>query len=661
MILQIIPGMIFLILSIVIFTIPGLAILKKLHILSDLSLERYTVATVLGMTVFTLMAYLLAAIHLRFLMWIFPVMGIGYLIFQRKLLPDLNFDLSKKIILPFILVLTFGMIGQVMVNAPSGLMHSDGVYFYSAHGHDGVWHLSLMEELHKDIFPFQDPEFAGHKLQNYHFFVDLLMSETTRLFPFSNLDIYFRFMPILFSLLLGLGGFIFVKNWSKSEWAGLWSMIFIYFCGSFGYILTLIKSHDLGGEATFWVTQTQSILGNPPHAAAFIILTVFMFLLLKYFQEKNTNYLFVAAILGGSVIEFKVYAGVLVLSGLLIIAIWEILFKRSFAILLFFIFTLFLSLAVYLPNSQSSQDFLIWEPWWFIRTMVVVPDRLDWLDLELRRQTYLAEGNLKRVIELESIAFLIFLFGNLGMRFIGFWTVFKMIKKNIFKNSFDLFFLSVTLISFIIPVLFLQKGVAYNSIQFNQYFLLLFGFLAAITTDRLIRLVKLPTLKVVISLLIIIMAVPTQAGLLRNFYKNLPLSKVTVEELSALEFLNNNTMEDAVILTAPFNQYAEGKYYPPMPIYAWGDTGYVPAFSGRKTLISDIEQVKIMGYEPEELINERQVIFESKSIDVVSSFLQKYQVDYVYLESGQKFGVSVDKLPLKSIYQSGDVLIYKVI
>ena len=285
-------------------------------------------------------------------------------------------------------------------------------------------------------------------------------------------------------------------------------------------------------------------------------------------------------------IEFKVYAGVLILGGLLLLGIFELLAKKGIKTLFLFFVTFLIAMIIYLPNSANSQDFLIWQPWWYIRTMVVATDRLNWLDLELRRQTYISEHNLKRVIQLETTAFVIFLLGNLGMRFIGFWTIFKQIRLNMFKDSFNLYFLSITVAAFLIPVFFLQKGVAWNTIQFNQYFLLFFGFLAGISAFGIVSLVKNPLAKVLIAVIIILLAIPTQVGLLWQFYSNLPLSKVSFKEIEALNFLKKAGNTDSLVLTGPFNKYERDQYgKPPVPIYVWYDTGYVPAFSYKKTLI----------------------------------------------------------------------------
>ena len=655
--LQFLLGSVFFILAVFSLILPGLFILRKF--IPDLDdLEKFTLVSVFGLSIFTLTAYFLAAFHLRFLMWVFPLIGAWSLYkFRLQILSFKPNIIYKK---AFILVFLIGITGMVAVNAPSGMPYKDGVYFWSSHGHDGVWHLALMEQMKLDVFPFQNPELAGAKLQNYHFFVDLLMSEFSRLFYFSSLDIYFRFMPVLFAVLLGLGSFIFVRAWSRSETAGIWAMFFTYFAGSFGYLLYIPTHGSLGGESIFWVSQTQSVLGNPPHAAAFLITTVFLFCFLKYLQTRKLFFFFLCIILGGAVIEFKVYAGMLILGGLLLAGIFELFLRRKFQILFLFLLTFFVSFIIYFPNSKNSQDFLLWQPWWFIRTMVVAPDRLNWIDLELRRQTYIVEDNWKRVVQVEATAFLIFLLGNLGMRFVGFWAYFKKIKEGIFKNTFNLFFLSITTASFFIPVFFLQKGVAWNTIQFNQYFLLFFGFLAAISVVELLSYFKNKSLKYLISVLIIILAIPTQLGLLWQFYSNPALSKVSYQEINALNFLKR-VSSDAVILTAPFSKYERDKYgMPPVPISVWYDTGYVPAFSGKKTLISDEEQVNIMGYRIDKLLEDRLMAFGSEDHNEMNSFLKKYRIDYIYLAWDQKIATDSSYLNADLVFENKDTKIYKV-
>ena len=652
---QIFLGTLFLLLTLITLTFPGFLILKKIRFEMDNILEKYVVSTTLGLVIFTLSAYILAGLHLRFVMFMFPILGLLTFWKFRKEIIKGKINISNKTLLFTILVI--GIIFQVAVNAPSGISFSEGIYFWSSHGHDGVWHLSLMEQMHNDQFPFQNPEFSSHKLQNYHFFVDLLMSEFSRLYSFSNLDIYFRFMPILFSTLLGLGSFIFVKYWTKSESAGIWALIFTYFAGSFGYLLYIPTHKDLGGESMFWVSQTHSVLGNPPHAAAFIIMVVFLFCLLKFLKSYKLSDFIICTILGGSIIGFKVYGGVLILGGLFLIGLFELIFRRAFRTLILFLTTLSLSLLIYLPNSANSQDFLIWQPWWYIRTMVVAPDRLNWIDLELRRQTYIAEGNLKRVIQLEATAFLIFLFGNLGMRFLGFYTL-ALSLKNALRNSFNLYLILMCLTSFVFPLLFLQKGVAGNSIQFFQYFLLIFSIFAAVSVSKIMDKIKKNSVKIFLGIVIIILSIPTQIGLIYNFYSNLPLARIDKKELSALNFFKK-TPTDTVILTAPFNKNVKSSDLIP-PIWLWSDTSYVTALSGRRTYIADEEQINILGYNLEERIAFQRNIFEENTPEQVKQNLLSRKIDYLYFPKILEPKVDLSEANLKKVFSNSEIEIWQV-
>ncbi len=667
---QLFLGVLFMVVTLFTFSLPGYLLLQKLRLKNIPLIDQYVLSSVVGIVLFTLSAYILAAFHVRFLMWIFPAIGIFTFYSSRKILrtslPSLQF---KALPFWFYLVMGVGMLGQLAINVPSGLNYGDGVYFWSSHGHDGVWHLALMEEFHKNIFPFQNPEFAGHTLQNYHFFVDLLMSEISRLFGFSNLDLYFRQFPLLFSLLLGLSSFAFIRLWSKNLSGGIWGMFFIYFCGSFGYFFTIPRQHNLAGEALFWVTQTQSVIGNPPHMAAFIVLTTFLYCFYHYCRFSSWRYFLLLTLLGGAVIEFKVYAGLLILGGLLTVGVMQLLLKRDPKLLLLFLSTFLLAFGIYFPNSASSQDFIVWQPWWFIRTMVVAPDRLDWLELELRRQTYLSEHNWKRVIYVESIAFFIFMIGNLGMRVIGFWTMIRFLKKDFFSQYFNLFFLAITMASFFIPVFFVQKGVAWNAIQFNQYFLLLMGFVAAMTVTSLLSSLNRKSPKIVVIIVLILLSIPTQLGVLLQFYTHPPLSKISENELEALNYLKNHSSSADVILTGAFNGYAAAQFSSsPIPIYAWYETGYVSAFTGRHTFLADQEQLDIMGYHPEALAEERKLIFPdivpsvhiSKGADYINNYLKTKKIDYIYLVYDQRLNAPDSDLDIDLIFKNNDARIYKV-
>ncbi len=647
--------LIFIAFCLVYFTLPGLSFIYKFNP-NLLFWEKITLSTVFGFVLFSLISYIFLILNLPFLIWLLlPLV----LISSRKNLTGFfkNFSLpAKKELIQIMVILLLGVAGQMAVIIPSGQISNEGITFYSAHGHDGPWHIALMEELKKD-YPWQNPVYAGEKLVNYHFFSDIAPSIISNLPTLSVFDIYFRFFPLFYSLLLGSLAFILGKKIGGSFSSGIWSTVFTYFCGSFGYILTWLQNQTISGESIFWVTQTQSSSGNPPQIAALIIILAFIYVFPIFLKNRSWTSYFICTVLAGSLIVFKVYGGVVLLGSLGLVGIWQFIKDRNWSIFSLAISSFILSLCLYLPNTKNSASFLIFEPWWYIRTMVVATNRLNWLDLELQRQTYLSEGNWKRVVQVESIAFLIFFIGNLGMRVFGLHYFLKL-TKNVLNNYFYQLIVLIVISSFILPLIFLQKGVASNTIQFMQYFLLIFGILAGVSTTKIISKLKHPFYKALFSIIFISLLIPTQLGLINDFYNNPPVSRIDNSEIGALEYLKRNSLPNSIILTPLYNNNTKLSVSTP-PIWAWFDTAYVSALSARRVFLEDYEQVDIMGYDLKNRQEVEKEIFSEEDPKNFVNLLTNKEIDYIYFPITLAPKVNLRKTGLKLFYKNNNVEIWQ--
>lgn len=567
-----------------------------------------------------------------------------------KTFRTIHFSLNWQTLL-ILIVFIIGIAGQLAVISPSGIYQNGDLVFWSAHGHDGPWHIALMEEMKKG-YPFSNPIFAGEKLVNYHFFSDILPMVFSRYLKISDLDLYFRIFPFIYSLFLGASAFFLTKKVTNNFSSSIWATIFTYFAGSFGFIVTYLKNGAIGGESIFWATQPQSSGGNPPQIISNFLFLASIYFVLTFLEQKNKNtkfkYFLISLIMLGTISAFKIYAGVVLLLTLSIIGTWNLIFKRDSRLFILSFLSGTIALLLYLPNSSNSGSFLIFEPWWYIRTMIVEPSRLNLLDWELRRQTYIYEHNWKRVIWLEGMAFLIFFFGNLGVRFLGIW---EFVKTNaIFKISI--------ILSLVLPLLFLQKGVASNTAQFLQYFILLFGILAGIGTAQLFARVKKPIYYILYTIFLFSLMIPTQVGLLKDFYSRPAFAKINSQELEALKFIKNNTDIDSVILTPPYNQYLDQKQITPN-IWDWFDTSYVSALSSRRTYFDDYEQVDIMGYDYKERLKTKEIIFNSEKIEDVKQALKSTNANILYYPKDIKPKVDPEELGLTKIFENSNVEVWK--
>lgn len=622
----------------------------------------------LGTVLFVLLAVALGLLQLRMLTLPFLIILNGFVVlkFKQRLFTPWRVFLRYKILL---VVIIAGIFIQGMINFPSGFLYKEGLLFWSSQGHDGLWHVASMEEIAK-VFPPQNPGFSGEPLYNYHYLVDVIMGEFFRIFPmFSSLDLYFRYFPVLFSFMIGMSVFAFVARWQNNKKVGLLALFFIYSVGSFGYVVNFTKGGSIfGGETIFWAAQQNTILGNPPHAISHAILPAFLLSALHFFKSRSKGW-FITAFLTGSVLAgFKVSGGLVMLVGLGSAAVGELVFNRRFS-------TLMLAGALGLSNlitiksmASGAGSFLVFLPWWFVRTTIV--DRISWMDLEFQRQHYLSKGTWNaslRVLQVEMIAFAIFLIGNMGTRILGFFEIIQKVimkRREIVKDQIEILLLGSMLTGLVVPILFVQKGLIYNNIQFMQYFLLISGFYAAVAIYRLLVFFRRRVIQVIVMLLIFALSVPTVIGNLVEFYgpNASPLSMVSRQQIEALNYVKDHTNPGEVILNVPFNRDLKNKFRDqPKPIYAWYDTPYISALTGRRSYLAS-EHVTLLEYPDTKKRQENmKKFFLQTDLNWNRQFLKDASISYIYINKPEiKSSLNMGKNNLSPFYENSEVIIYKV-
>ena len=103
-----------------------------------------------------------------------------------------------------------------------------GIGFWGANGHDGIWHLALINNLAKGNFKM--PIFAGEVLTNYHFGFDIILAALTRLTSINPSVLYFQIFPPIAAFLIGWLTYNLVYKWKSSKTKAFWAVFFVYFC-----------------------------------------------------------------------------------------------------------------------------------------------------------------------------------------------------------------------------------------------------------------------------------------------------------------------------------------------------------------------------------------------------------------------------------------------
>ena len=204
---------------------------------------------------------------------------------------------------------------------------------------------------------------AGEKLVNYHFFSDILPAMASKYLPISNLNLYFRIFPLIYSLFLGTSAYFLAKKMTWSFGAGVWAVVFTYFAGSFGFIVTYLKNKTIGGESIFWSTQPQSSSGNPPQIISNFLVLTSLYFLIKLIKEKGKLNFAICVLLFGTLSAFKIYAGFVLLLALGIAGLWQLIKDKNPQLLGLTFLSGILAAILYFPNSSGGASFLIYQPW----------------------------------------------------------------------------------------------------------------------------------------------------------------------------------------------------------------------------------------------------------------------------------------------------------
>ena len=516
-------------------------------------------------------------------------------------------------------------------------VNGPGLGFWGANGHDGIWHIALSESLGRGALSM--PIFAGGSLQNYHIGFDLILAFLHKITFIPTSALYFQIIPPILAILIGVLVYKFVFDWVKSDKAALLSTFFVYFGGSLGWIIGK-------GESAFWSQQGVSTLINPPFALSLVLLLLGL-ILVRELEKKYTLAKFILSIIiFGSLIEIKAYAGILGLGALLATGTYAFIFQKNANVLKVFLGSLIISLILYLPLNRNSASLLVFQPFWFLETLMGLIDRVGWTKFYSAMLTYKSGQIWLKGILAYGAAFAIFVLGNFGTRIIFLFKKFKLDQINIFIYS-------IIAAGIVIPMFFLQKGTPWNTIQFFYYSLFFSSILAGIVLSQIKSKVVL--------LIAVLITIPTTILTLKDVYiPSRPPAMLPEGELNALTFLSKQPT--GIVLSKPFDAIAskDAESNPPRPLYLYTSTAYVSAFSKHQTFLEDEINLDITGYNWEERRVEVENWYMERDLVLKHDFLIQNNIKYIYWIKDSGAVLDTGKLSLSNIFENNLVILYRV-
>lgn len=565
-----------------------------------------------------------------------------------------------------VILLLVGSFSWSLTMVKSGWVYSYGMGFWGPNGHDGIWHLALINHLASNNLNLANmPVFASETFKNYHLGFDFFAAALQKLTTVPGHTLYFQVLPPIMAFFIGWLTYRLVFLWKGSKSQALWAVFFVYFGGSWGWLVTLFRRQEFGGESMFWSQQAVSTLLNPPFAASLIFLLAGLLFLQGYEKTKKLRYLLGMVLLFGLAIEIKVYVGILALGGLGLVGVLRVMKHKNFIYLLAASASGAISFIVFKLFTKTEGNLLVYQPFWFLETMMALSDRFGWQRYYDAMMAYKSGDNLLKAIPAYLAAFAIFWFGNLGTRGIKEILVFRRISLTLLKpwgvkdvGIIEVFMASVIVAGVVIPMFFLQKGTPWNTIQFTYYSLFFSSILAGIVTGQWLEKSKR---KLILGTVLVLLTVPTTLSTLWYHYlPSRPPAMVSSAELEALKFLKSQPK--GVVLTYPFDRQAAEKAVanPPRPLYLYESTAYVSAFSAQPVYLEDEVNLDITDYNWRERREKVVTFLEILNQEEVRRFLADNDIRYIYWVKPQRAVLGESQLGISRIYENKEVDIYEV-
>ncbi|MBI3954606.1 hypothetical protein HY333_01035 [Candidatus Collierbacteria bacterium] len=521
----------------------------------------------------------------------------------------------------------------------SGRFYPFGLGFWGPNGHDAIFHLSLINHFFRHPFSLDHPQLAGGSIRNYHFGLDYLTALLERIFNFPLLDLFFRYLPVLLLTSLLFLTLKLLQYWRYSTLGISLGIFLAFLTGSLGFIPGLLAKQTLfTGESVFWANQSVSLLLNPPFTFSLILMLIFF---TRFKEPLTKGRLIFLSVVAGLLAPMKIYAFILLLTGLLLTRRIKLL---SLSAVIGFVFLL--------PGLDPSGSPFVFAPLWFQRSMVEAVDRLNLGVLAQAWQAYEATGNLPKLLAVNVIAFIIFIAGNLSLRLFGFLNI------RAKENPSSLLALLISLIGLVIPILFIQAVNPWNAIQFLYYSLFFLGLLSGRPLADIVN--RLPNFwsKSFVILLIFILSIPTTIGTLADYLTPSSAARVSYPELHALQFLKEQPL--GVVLSLPFSYLPSPKLAEPKPLYGYTSTAYISALSGQPEFLSDTINLDITGFDYQERVKDIQRFFNTADSNWARQFLISNQISYLYQTPMAKINFPPQSACLDLVFDSGEINIYKL-
>jgi hypothetical protein len=527
------------------FYIPGSVLIKSCKLRLSLHVP---LSIIVGLCLWALQGFIFGYAGLRDLTYAYLVVFFvlwmrsrPYASFSKGIANVKRTVVANKIIVGIILLGTLIQLTTILFTM---IPTDKGLFFCCGDQNDNTWFAAVTNELIHAVPPEQ-PGMAGVPLQNYHFLSNLVVAETARVFHIPFLLVQYQFNTILISLLYGTLAVVFGRLLHLTNTYILWLLFFLYFGSDAIYIILLA----LGKGINFSMSSLEDgvrFLSNLPRAYATVIAVGFLDLFYVFLKQRRLELGIILCLLGGSLIGYKVYVGIFVLTGLGFWALYEFVRFKDLRPAFVVLGSFFVSLGLYLPiNAQAGG--LYFTGLWRFENFIVQP-ALGLLHLEQARVIYTEHGNWIHVAFNEVIYIALYILTIFGSKLVGIIQTKK--SMTVFPTPIHIVLISGMIVSLITGLFFNQTVGSSNTFNFLVSVFIFLSFYSSATIAYAFHpLPNIVTGFIVIA--VILMTVPRVGYELSRNIALIVAGKDTIVRSSAMDassYLKNHTDKKSLVL-----------------------------------------------------------------------------------------------------------------
>jgi hypothetical protein len=515
--------------SFLIFTlIPGVVLLRWLRLriacMADVGL-----AVFVGLAISILISYYSGLVGLPNILIVYLGLAL-YFFLWHKHYRGLA-EAMRSVEVGSVVMIILGSVAFAALNWGSGVVSESGYEMRGTNATDGFIHLAYTARLTEEIPP-ERPGVAGERLHGYHYFSNLFFAQMQKMTGMELEDILFRYGATTLALLYGLGFYIFgrVAGFSQKENVAVLVMAYL----GFGFV-GLSEFFNISYPG---MQYPIALVHNPSTLLGIAFLVVGFGILLRV--DESWRWGILAGIVLGVVTQTKVYAGLLGILGLCVYVAWKLCSdsslqkvfanswlrlrsriggkkfqnpggakvarSKSIRVLIDYALPIILTGVVtyttFWWQNQGSGS-LIWAPMQFLDLFMNQQGLEKWYFAD-RMQIFRESANWKWIIASYGQALLLYLLIHSGNHLVLLSKISNLREARFWKNDVTILIGTVVSMGLIVPLLFLQDGSVYNTVQFQWICGSLLAIPSGLALASLVQLVNVGRWRKVCSAAVIL-------------------------------------------------------------------------------------------------------------------------------------------------------------